>query len=430
MTEKTDKMTTISVGDTERFILVSVSRGDEERASVSLDELEKLLETAGGECAGRMIQNLPVPGRTTYIGKGKAEELVELIEETGADGIVCDDELTPVQQKNLADLTGVKVLDRTTLILDIFASRAQTSEGKTQVEIAQLKYNMSRLAGAGTVLSRLGGGIGTRGPGEKKIETDRRRIRRRLKILTDDLEAMERSREVARKKRSGNTIPKIALVGYTNAGKSTFLNSLTDSEVFAEDKLFATLDPTTRSAVLPGGQQVLFTDTVGFISRLPHDLIDAFRSTLEEAKYADIIVHVADAADEDRDEHLKTVYGTLEDLGIVGRPVITVWNKSDLLEEGTALRDFNADASVMISAKNGDGIDEFFGELERVIRDSRVKIEVSLPYSESGLVSDIRKNGQVLAEEYGPDSIYIEAFVPPHVEARVWNAAVAPGKTD
>lgn len=444
--------TTETIDEKERYILVAVSRGDQERAEASLDELERLLDTAGGEVAafrgseesvgpddpdidyediedlpdeyfdevggrdalvrGRLIQNLPVPGRATYIGKGKLDELKQLIEYTGADGIICDDELSPVQLKNLSELTGVKVLDRTMLILDIFASRAKTREGKVQVEIAQLKYRMSRLAGAGQALSRLGGGIGTRGPGEKKIENDRRVIRRRVKILSDEIEDMKRARATTRKQRMANAVPTVALVGYTNAGKSTLLNLLTESDVLSEDKLFATLDPTTRTAVLPDGQKVLFTDTVGFISRLPHDLVDAFRSTLEEAKYADILVHVADASDPMADEQAKVVYETLESLGIIGKPVMTVWNKSDLVSEDYMMKDFEADASVMISAKNGDGMDAFFSELGRLLRESRVPLRIVLPYSDAAKLALIRRAGQLISEEYEADGIHIEAFVP------------------
>ncbi len=415
-----------TIAKKERFILVAVSRGDAERAEASLDELERLLDTAGG-CVvsdygyleelknGRLIQNLPVPVRSTYIGKGKIEELKWLIEYTEADGIICDDELTPAQFANLSDLTDAKVLDRTMLILDIFAAHAATREGKVQVEIAQLKYRMSRLAGSGQALSRLGGGIGTRGPGEKKIENDRRVIRRRVKILSDELEEMKRARTTARKKRMNNAVPTAALVGYTNAGKSTLLNALTDSDVLMEDKLFATLDPTTRSAVLPDGQKVLFTDTVGFISRLPHDLVDAFRSTLEEAKYADILVHIADASDPMAEKQAEVVYETLESLGIVGKPIITVWNKADLLESGQVMRDFGADASVMISAKTGEGMDIFFNELETLLRKSRVLLRINIPYSRAADIAIIRKTGQLINEVYDHDGIHVEAYVPKHI---------------
>ena len=281
----------------EKYILVAVATGDEEAAWDSLDELADLLDTAGGETIFQVVQNLAHPDKATYVGKGKAEELREMIDIHEADGIICDDELTAPQMRNLSEITGAKVIDRTTLILDIFAAHARTREGKLQVEIAQQKYRYARLRGMGEALSRLGGGIGTRGPGETKLETDRRVIQKRIKILSDDIEEMKRARDTARKKRSANAVPTVAIVGYTNAGKSTLLNRLTGSDVLSEDKLFATLDPTTRSAELPDGQQILFTDTVGFINKLPHNLVDAFRSTLEEAGYADIIVHVIDASD-------------------------------------------------------------------------------------------------------------------------------------
>lgn len=276
----------------ERYILVAVSTDDEEKAWRSLDELAELLDTAGGETACQVVQNLQHPDRGTYIGKGKALEIREMLEVQEAAGIICDDELSPPQLRNLSDLIDSKVLDRTMLILDIFAAHATTREGKTQVEIAQLRYRYSRLRGMGDALSRLGAGIGTRGPGETRLETDRRVIQKRIKILSDDIEDMKRARNTTRKKRSSNAVPTAAIVGYTNAGKSTLLNRLTSSEVLSEDKLFATLDPTTRTAVLPDGQTVLFTDTVGFINKLPHNLIDAFRSTLEEAKYYRLWMHL------------------------------------------------------------------------------------------------------------------------------------------
>ena len=316
LTENTDHI--------EKYILVAVASGDEEAAWDSLDELADLLDTAGGETVMQVVQNLAHPDKSTYIGKGKAGELRESIEIHEADGIICDDELTASQMRNLSELTGAKVIDRTTLILDIFAAHARTREGKLQVEIAQQKYRYARLRGMGEALSRLGAGIGTRGPGETKLETDRRVIQKRIKLLSDDIEVMKRARDTARKKRSANAVPTVAIVGYTNAGKSTLLNRITGSDVLSEDKLFATLDPTTRTALLPDGQQVLFTDTVGFINKLPHNLVDAFRSTLEEAGYADIIVHVIDASDPQAEMHRRVVYDTLIDLGITDKPVITL----------------------------------------------------------------------------------------------------------
>ena len=396
----------------EKYILVAVATGDEEAAWDSLDELSELLDTAGGITVFQTVQNLARPDKATYIGKGKAEELRESIEIHEADGIICDDELTASQMRNLSEITGAKVIDRTTLILDIFAAHAKTREGKLQVEIAQQKYRYARLRGMGEALSRLGGGIGTRGPGETKLETDRRVIQRRIKILSDNIEAMKRARDTARKKRSANAVPTAAIVGYTNAGKSTLLNRLTGADVLSEDKLFATLDPTTRSAILPDGQQVLFTDTVGFINKLPHNLVDAFRSTLEEAGYADIIVHVIDASDAQAELHRKVVYDTLTDLGISDKPVITVWNKADLTDEGAIFRDFQADASVKLSAKTGEGLGDFYEELARMLRETRVSIDTVIPYKDTAIAAEIRKAGQLISEEYEEDGIHLKAYVP------------------
>lgn len=396
----------------ERYILVAVATGDEEAAWASLDELAELLDTAGGETASQVVQNLDHPDRGTYIGKGKALEIKGMLDVQEACGIICDDELTPSQLRNLSDIIDAKVLDRTMLILDIFAAHASTREGKTQVEIAQLRYRYSRLRGMGEALSRLGAGIGTRGPGETRLETDRRVIQKRIKILSDNIEVMKRARDTARRKRTNNALPTAALVGYTNAGKSTLLNALTSSDVLSEDKLFATLDPTTRTAILPDGQTVLFTDTVGFINKLPHNLIDAFRSTLEEAGYADIIVQVVDASDEQSDLHMRVVRDTLKDLGITGKPVITVWNKCDLIAGGKSFRDFDADASVCISAKTGEGIDAFYDELGRILSERRVYVDRVIPYSESAVIAEMRKYGQLLSEEFEAEGTHIKAYVP------------------
>ena len=410
LTENTDH--------TEKYILVAVASGDEEAAWDSLDELSDLLDTAGGETVMQVVQNLAHPDKATYIGKGKAAEIREAIEIHEADGIICDDELTASQMRNLSELTGAKVIDRTTLILDIFAAHARTREGKLQVEIAQQKYRYARLRGMGEALSRLGAGIGTRGPGETKLETDRRVIQKRIKILSDDIEAMKRARDTARKRRSSNAMPAAAIVGYTNAGKSTLLNRITGSDVLSEDKLVATLDPTTRMALLPDGQQVLFTDTVGFINKLPHNLVDAFRSTLEEAGYADIIVHVIDASDPQAEMHRRVVYDTLIDLGITDKPVITVWNKVDLIDEEALFRDFTADASVKISAKTGAGLDEFYDELAGILRNSRVYIDTTIPYKNTSVLAEVRKAGQLLSEEYEEDGIHITAYVPRALAAK------------
>ena len=402
----------------EKFILVGVETG-KDRMEESLTELEELLETAGGETLGRVIQNLESINKATYVGKGKVDEIRELAEELGADGIVCDDELSPAQLSNLKDELDIKVLDRTLVILDIFAAHAQTSEGKLQVELAQLKYRSSRLTGLGKNLSRLGGGIGTRGPGESKLESDRRAIRERVSQLRSEIEKVESSRETLRKHRMSDGIPVIAIVGYTNAGKSTFLNKITDAGILAEDKLFATLDPTTRNLKIPDGEEVLFTDTVGFISKLPHNLVDAFKSTLEEAKYADLILHVADASNPEVDEQMKVVYRTLEELKVTGKPVVTFLNKQDKLEEERIIKDIKADVVVKGSAKTGEGIDELLSKITEILREGKVLIDTVLSYADTSKISVIRKKGQLLAEEYEGEGIKVKAYVPKAVAGQL-----------
>ena len=405
-------MNTDTTSANEKYILVAVATGDEDAAWDSLDELADLLDTAGGTVSCQVVQNLDHPDRATYIGKGKALELREMVSLQEADGIICDDELSASQMRKLSELTDTKVIDRTTLILDIFASHAKTREGRLQVEIAQQKYRYARLRGMGEALSRLGAGIGTRGPGETKLETDRRVIQKRISKLSDEIEAMKRARDTARKKRSDSPLPAAAIVGYTNAGKSTLLNRLTGSDMLSEDKLFATLDPTTRAALLPDGQKVLFTDTVGFINKLPHNLVDAFRSTLEEAGYADIILHVIDASDPQAEMHRKVVYDTLRDLDISGRPVITVWNKADLISKDEVFRDFDSDASVRISARTGEGIEDLCETVAKILRENRIFIDKIIPYSEAALVARIRTAGQLISEEYEENGIHVRAYVP------------------
>lgn len=396
----------------ERVILVGVSVSEQDDTEASLDELAELTETAGALCVGRMIQNRESIHPGTYLGKGKLEELSGMIAETHATGIVCDDELSPAQFKNLEDALQTKVMDRTLVILDIFAAHASTSEGKIQVELAQLKYRSSRLIGLRSSLSRLGGGIGTRGPGEKKLEIDRRLIRDRISQLKKELTDVTNHREVLRQQRSKSLIPVVSIVGYTNAGKSTLLNQLTDAGVLEEDKLFATLDPTTRNFALPSGQEILLTDTVGFIRKLPHHLIDAFRSTLEEAKYADILLHVVDASNPQMDTQMYIVYETLKQLGIEDKPIITLFNKQDKLSEPVLVRDFQADRTLSVSAKTGEGLSDLSDILEEILRNQKVYINCTYPYASAGKIQLIRKNGQLLKEEYTETGIYVEAYVP------------------
>ncbi len=401
----------------ERVLLVGVSTFGQEMTEGSLDELSELAKTAGAETAGRIIQNREQVHPGTYVGKGKIEEIKDMLWETEATGIVCDDELSPVQMKNLQDELDVKVMDRTLLILDIFAARASTSEGKIQVELAQLKYRQTRLTGFGTALSRLGGGIGTRGPGEKKLEMDRRLIKSRIAQLNRELKEVKRHREVTRGQRKKSRIPVVSIVGYTNAGKSTLLNKLTGAEIFAEDKLFATLDPTTRGLRLLSGQEILLTDTVGFIKKLPHHLVDAFKSTLEEAKYADLILHVVDSSNPQMDEQMFTVYETLKNLKVGDKPVITVFNKQDRLDKEQIVRDFQADYTVKLSAKTGEGIPELLETIEAVLRQQKIAVECLYDYKDTGKIQLIRKYGELEKEEYREDGIFVRGYVP----ADIWD---------
>lgn len=401
----------------ERVLLVGVSTFGQELTESSLDELSELAKTAGAETAGRIIQNREQVHPGTYVGKGKIEEIKDMLWETEATGIVCDDELSPAQMKNLQDELDVKVMDRTLLILDIFAARASTSEGKIQVELAQLKYRQTRLTGFGTALSRLGGGIGTRGPGEKKLEMDRRLIKSRIAQLNRELKEVKRHREVTRGQRKKSRIPVIAIVGYTNAGKSTLLNKLTGADIFTEDKLFATLDPTTRGLRLLSGQEILLTDTVGFIKKLPHHLVEAFKSTLEEAKYADLILHVVDSSNPQIDEQMFTVYETLKNLKVGDKPVITVFNKQDRLDKEQIVRDFQADYTVKLSAKTGGGIPELLETIEAVLREQKIAVECLYDYKDTGKIQLIRKYGELEKEEYREDGIFVRGYVP----ADIWD---------
>ena len=402
----------------EKLILVGVASSANDDTEQSLDELCDLVDTAVGVVVGRVIQRREMIHPATYVGKGKIEEIKELLWETDADGIVCDDELSPAQTANLTELLDTKVMDRTLIILDIFAGRASTSEGKIQVELAQLRYRQTQLTGAGKALSRLGGGIGTRGPGEKKLEMDRRLIKNRIALLNRELKDVKRHRDLTREQRSRNHMQVAAIVGYTNAGKSTLLNTLTDAKVLEEDQLFATLDPTTRNLKLPSGQEMLVTDTVGFIRKLPHHLIEAFRSTLEEAKYADLILHVVDSSNPQMDEQMYVVYETLRKLEVMNKPVITVFNKMDRRGENALLRDFQADRTVQISAKTGEGIPELLCAIEQQLREQKILIERMYPYQESSRVQMIRKYGELLEEHYTEEGIYIRAYVPKEIYGR------------
>lgn len=407
----------------ERIILLGVATQENDDTEESLDELEELAKTAGAVTVAKVIQNRESVHPGTYIGKGKIEEVRNLIYELSATGVVCDDELSPAQLKNLEMELDTKVIDRTVMILDIFASRASTREGKIQVELAQLKYRSSRLVGLRSSLSRLGGGIGTRGPGEKKLEMDRRLIRDRISQLNKELADVKQARETARKQRSKNPVPVIAIVGYTNAGKSTLLNTLTGAGVLEEDKLFATLDPTTRNLTMESGQQVLLTDTVGFIRKLPHHLIDAFRSTLEEAKYADIILHVVDASNPHAYTQMHIVYETLDNLGVKDKPVITAFNKQDrLTTDDMIIKDFKADKTVKIAAKTGLGLESLLNTIEEILREQKIYIEKTYSYQEAGKIQIIRKYGQLLSEEYREDGIFVTAYVPKEVYQSLENS--------
>lgn len=403
----------------EKVILVGVSEQEGDDAEDSVTELAELVKTAGATVVGTLIQKRETIHPGTYVGTGKVEEIAQLIAQTGATGIVCDDELSPAQLRNLENMLDTKVMDRTLIILDIFAARATTSEGKIQVELAQLKYRLSRLSGLGKTMSRLGGGIGTRGPGEKKLEIDRRLINDRIAQLNRELKEVVKHREITRAKRAKSEVPVVAIVGYTNAGKSTLLNHLTDAEVLEEDKLFATLDPTTRMLELEGHQQVLLTDTVGFIRKLPHHLIEAFKSTLEEAKYADYIFHVVDASNPQMDKQMHIVYETLDHLGVKNKKMVTLFNKMDQRTEEEPLQDFRADHILQISAANNQGLDEIKALLQEMLREDKVYIERVIPYAQAGIIQLVREKGELVSEEYVPEGIEIKAYVPMEVYGKL-----------
>lgn len=403
----------------ERVILVGVSQQDGDDAEDSLEELKELVKTANATVVGTLIQKREGIHPGFYVGTGKVDEIRELVESTGATGIVCDDELSPAQLKNLTDALDCKVMDRTLIILDIFAARATTSEGKIQVELAQLKYRLSRLTGLGKSMSRLGGGIGTRGPGEKKLEIDRRLINDRIAQLRHELDDVQRHRDLTRAKRQKNDVPVVAIVGYTNAGKSTLLNHLTDAEVLEEDKLFATLDPTTRILELPGRQEVLLTDTVGFIRKLPHHLIEAFKSTLEEAKFADIIFHVVDVSNPQRDKQMHITYETLDSLGVKDKKIVTLFNKQDARIDNEPMVDFRADHTLGISAALNEGLEEVKELLAEMLREDKIYVERVIDYKDAAIIQQIRKMGELISEEYVAEGIAIKAYVPMEVYGRM-----------
>ena len=402
----------------EKVVLLGVDVGDDTKESMK--ELAELVDTAGATVLDSIIQSRERIHPGSYIGKGKIEEVKDRVIELGATGVVCDDELTPAQLRNLEDLLDTKVMDRTMVILDIFAKRATTSEGKIQVELAQLKFSSARLVGLRSSLSRLGGGIGTRGPGEKKLEMDRRLIHERISQLKAELKKVENHRDLIRKSRDENLAFNVAIVGYTNAGKSTLLNKLTDANILAEDKLFATLDPTTRKLKLGSGQEILVTDTVGFIRKLPHHLIEAFKSTLEEAKYANLLIHMVDASNEEASSQMLVVYDTLKSLDVVDKDIITVFNKTDLMEENMELpRDFHADKVLKMSAKTGEGIEDLKKTVEDILQKQRVYLEHVFPYKDAGKIAIVRKFGEILSEEYIDEGISIKAYIPAEIFGKV-----------
>jgi len=378
-------------------------------AQVSMDELEELARTAGAVVAAKIIQKRDKPDSATYVGSGRLEEIKSFTEANDVDLLIFDGELTPSQQRNIEDETDIRVIDRTTLILDIFAARARSNEGKIQVELAQLKYSLPRLGGKGAEMSRLGGGIGTRGPGESKLESDRRHIHRRIQSLQEELVQIAKRRENLRARREKDGIETVAIVGYTNAGKSTLMNTLTNAGVLAENKLFATLDPTSRALTLPDGRTVMLIDTVGLVRRLPHQLVDAFRSTLEEAANATVILNLCDASDECCTEHLNVTMNLLAALGCADKPIISVLNKCDLCGGSFVLP--AQGEFVMISAKTGEGLGNLLAKIQLSLPPTRRKAELLIPYNEGGLVSYIREEGILIKEDYRADGIYVKAVV-------------------
>lgn len=396
----------------ERVLIAGVHCGSANRlydtTDESMAELAELVKTAGGEVVAEVVQNKSEPESGTYMGEGKLAEIAEMIPALEIDSVVFDDELSGIQTRNISDILGVKVIDRSMLILDIFAMRAKSGEGKLQVELAQLKYRLPRLRGLGEAMSRTGAGIGTRGPGETKLESDRRHIRRRITALEDELDEIEKHRELLRKRRKKDGVITAALVGYTNAGKSTLLNALTNADVFAEDKLFATLDPTSRAIELEDARRILLVDTVGFIRKLPHHLVEAFKSTLEEAAVADVLLHVIDGASEQYADHIKVVREVLSDIGAGQKPIIAVFNKCDKIGPNTVLTAPGHDIEIKISAKTGEGFAELLSALAELAPGKKTRVTAIIPYTEGALLSRLHQEQKILAEEYTENGTKIE----------------------
>lgn len=391
----------------ERAILVAVDTGEYD-AAVSLDELEELAQTAGAVVLGKISQKRPAVDKTTCVGSGMLEQIKNQASALGANLLIFDHELTASQLRNIEEATDLAVVDRTTLILDIFAQRARSREGKLQVELAQQKYRLPRLMGQGTALSRLGGGIGTRGPGESKLESDRRHIRRRIESLEEQLRDLERQRSTRRARRKKDGVITVAIVGYTNVGKSTLLNTLTNAGVLAEDKLFATLDPTARALTLPDGRTVMLIDTVGLVRRLPHQLVEAFQSTLEEAADADLLLHVCDISSPEADDQIEVTRRLLDELGCTGTPVVTALNKCDQLESMPVIM---GSGTVLISARTGYGLNRLLEAMAKALPPSQLRMRLLLPYEKAALAAEIRESGKIFSEEYTPDGLLLDALV-------------------
>lgn len=391
----------------ERAILCSVDTGEFD-AEVSIDELEELAHTAGAEVVAKVVQPRPAPDTALFLGTGKLDEIKDFVDYPNIDVLIFDDELTPSQQRNIENYMDKKVIDRTTLILDIFAQRARSKEGKLQVELAQLQYRLPRLGGQGLALSRLGGGIGTRGPGESKLESDRRHIRRRIDAIKAELREVEKRRNLQRKRRQKDGVQTVVIVGYTNAGKSTLMNHLTQAGVLAENKLFATLDPTSRALTLPSGREVMLIDTVGLVRRLPHNLVEAFKSTLEEAASADVILNVCDASDPCAVEHLRVTNDLLVELGAEGKPIVNVMNKCDQIYD---LNDVpTIGNTVYISALRGNGIDKLLTAIEEALPKDRKRCTYLFPYNDLKPAALVREDGNVFSEEYVDEGLKIDAL--------------------